>query len=211
MKWVPSRIWEGRQVVLIGGGPSLASFDFARLGGKSVIGCNDAFRLGPALVPFCIFGDQSWWERNKWELEQYAQAGGKVFTCSASPAVHSYKLDWLQVLQREKQGLHEGNGVGWNASTGAAAINLALNLGGREIFLLGYDLGKQGTKTHWHSHARRDTQEEVYLRFCAGFEHIVRALPKFAPNCRVVNVSNGSSRLRCFPTISFENFWGMLQ
>lgn len=197
--WTPnSHEWQGQDAHLIGGGPSLKGFDFSRLKGRNVIGCNDAMHLGAEIVSYVIFGDSGWWQRNRFELERYR---GKVV--SVAPSLLEYNLPNIFKMRRERDGVHMGSTLGWNYSTGAAAINLAISLGATRIFLLGYDLGKQARTTHWHIYNQKDIVESVFERFLRGFACVRQHLP---PGVEVINVTDGSSRLLCFPRISFEEY-----
>jgi hypothetical protein len=209
--WNLTRVWEGQDAILIGGGPSLKGFDFEWLKGRNVIGCNDAYRLGPDIITLCLFGDACWFTGNKFLIDssfaKFPSPSGlpRVVTCSQSLGQQTH-IPWLYCVGREKMGLHDGNKIGWNFSTGAAAINLAINLGASRIFLLGYDLGNDPKgHPHWHNHNDKPVKEFSYKRFQAGFGEINRDLPKY-PNVKVINVSDGSSKLAFFPTITHEAF-----
>ena len=193
--WVPGREWEGQAAFLIGGGSSLERFDFTLLTGLNVIGCNDAFHLGPEIVRVCVFGDAGWWHRNKWHLEKYA---GRIVT--NAPSLMHLRIPNVQKMKRIRDGIHNHDTLGWNYSTGALAINLAISLGAVKIYLLGYDLTNVGNKSHWHKYGKA-TREFCFSRFLRGFETLKAALPA---GVSVVNVSDGSSKLNCFETISFE-------
>jgi len=194
--WTPPKQWEGQDAFLIGGGPSLTAFDFSRLRGRNVIGCNDAVFLGPEINSYVIFGDPSWWQKNRHTLEHYT--GHLVTNC---PGVLHFNIPNLFKMTRERDGIHSGTVLGWNYSTGAAAINLAVSLGAMRIFLLGYDLGNKGTTSHWHKHNGKTTQEYAFQRFMRGFAMIKTCLPK---NVKVLNVTDGTSRLDCFERMPFE-------
>lgn len=204
-KWEITEEWKDQDVCVIGGGPSLRGFDFDRLKGRNTIGCNDAFRLGPEIVKICIFGDSSFFHKTKWDLEKYT---GRIVTCA--PGLMNLKLDWLHQVPRRKSGLQNDSTLGWNFSTGAAAVNLAISLGAKRIFLLGYDMGKVEGKTHWHNHNPKLIKEASYDRFILGFRSIHHHLPLF-PEVKVLNVTDGSSRLPFFPMIGFESFWRYLE
>lgn len=201
--WTPTPEWQGQEAYLIGGGSSLASFDFSRLQGKNVIGCNAAFHLGKEIVPICIFGDSSWFHKQKWALEAY---GGRVVT--NAPGLEHLKAKWLFPMNRIRDGVHSGDTLGWNYSTGAAAINLAISLGARTIFLLGYDLGYSAAgKSHWHNyHTDKKPKEETYKRFIRGFQAVKADLDRKYPDASVWNVTDGSSLLPVFPRLSFLRF-----
>jgi len=198
--WTPSPEWKDQDAFIIGGGSSLQGFDFSQLQGKNVIGCNDAFRLGPDIVQICLFGDSSWWEHNKQDLRYFL---GRVVTCA--PTCLSLNLDWLLQMKRIRDGLHEGDTLGWNYSTGAAAINLAVTLGATRIFLLGFDLGMQNGKFHWHNYNLKRLNTEPFVRFTRGFHTLAKSLGRL-PNVGVFNVTDGSSKLPVFDRIPMLEF-----
>jgi len=201
--WEPIKEWEGQDAFLIGGGPSLAEFDFAQLKGLNTIGCNDAFHLGPSIIRICLFGDRMWWERNKHNLELFS--GRIVSDC---PFLLPYELPYLLKMSRLRDGLHSGSTLGWNFSTGASAINLAITLGAVRIFLLGYDLTNKEKTSHWHSYNKKIIREDSFQGYIRGFEMVKRCLPA---EVKIINVTDGSSRLNCFEKITFEDFQRILQ
>ena len=203
--WIPSKEWLGQDAHLIGGGASLLGFDFNFLCGKNTIGCNDAYRLGPSVVHTCVFGDTSWWEQNKYALEKFT---GRVV--SISPTIRHLNLSWLRQLSRIRDGLHDGNTCGWNYSTGATAINVAISLGADRIYLLGYDLTQKQGKSHWHNHRKAPTLASNFSRFQRGFDRLAKDLPKY-PGIEVINVSDGTSKLTTFRTITFEEWKAVMR
>ena len=125
--------WSGRDVFVIGGGPSLTDFDFNLLRGRCAIGCNQAFRKGAEICQICAFGDNDFWEACGQELEGF---GGWVATCYPVPE----KTPWLARYARQDDGLAFGPTLAWNGHTGALCTNLALSLGALRVFLLGMDM-----------------------------------------------------------------------
>lgn len=201
--WTPPNEWSGRDSYLIGGGSSLKSFDFSLLKGLNTIGCNDAFKLGPEIVKICLFGDASWFNRQKWELEKFPN---RVVTLA--PDALAYRVSWLLKMVREMHGLGKGFTLGWNYSTGAAAINLALSLGSRRIFLLGYDLKRnEKGESHWHNYFRPNiTPDSSFSRFLKGFHKLNEEAVVAYPDMRVYNVTDGSSALPFFERMDFGEF-----
>jgi len=202
--WIPKPEWKEQAAFLIGGGSSLRGFDFSLLKGKNTIGCNQAFRLGPEVVQYCLFGDSGFWQKNQVDLSKFP---GKVVTCT--PVLQSKPVPWLLQMRRIRDGLHEGNILGWNYSTGAAAINLAVSLGAHRIYLLGYDLGVLPETTppgklssHWHTHYPNITKDYAFQRFLRGFNTVAASLKQHYPHVEVINVTDGSSKLDVFPKIS---------
>jgi len=201
--WTPSREWAGQDAILIGGGPSLTEFDFNLLKGLNTIGCNDAYRLGSEIVNTCVFGDPNWWQKNKWELEKFK---GRLVT-NAQTLLH-LKIPNLLKMKRIRDGIHGGDTLGWNYSTGALAINLAISLGAVRIWLLGYDISNKDMKSHWHNHNPKATQDYAFDRFTKGFKMVKTCLPR---EVRVFNVTDGSSKLDCFEKVSFAVFYSSLK
>ena len=201
--WTATEEWKDQDAFLIGGGPSLTGFDFESLAGRNVIGCNDAFHLGERIVSICVFGDASWWQKNKFKLEKFKNP--IVTNC---PVVLPLKVPGLRKTRRIRDGLHNGTNLGWNYSTGALAINLAVNLGVKRIFLLGYDCQKMGNHHHWHNHNQKHIHDSSYHRFIGGFRTLKKAL---TPGVDVFNVTDGTSALDAFPTISFLTFQTVLE
>jgi len=204
MLWAPKKEWEGQRAYIIGGGSSLEGFPFQLLAGRNTIGCNEAFRLGRSVVDTVIFGDAAFFHKRKWELETF---GGRVVT--SAPSLLSLQCDWLKLMGRVRDGLHEGNQLGWNYSTGAASINLAYSLGAAEVYLLGFDMAPSAIgKTHWHRHSLRNPDGASFSRFKRGFVTLAEAVKKTP--MRVLNVTDGGSELPAFDRITFEQFYQIL-
>lgn len=200
--WTPGREWDGQDAFMIGGGPSLAGFNFESLAGKNVIGCNDAFHLGERIISICAFGDASWWQKNKFKLEKFKNP--IVTNC---PSVMPFKVPGMRKMRRVRDGIHSGSSLGWNYSTGAMVINLAISLGAKRIFLLGYDCQRIGKQHHWHNHNQKHIHDSSYRRFIGGFETLKKSIP---PSVEVLNVTGGTSALHAFPTISFDMLQAVL-
>lgn len=189
-RWEPGRIWEGEDVYVIGGGSSLHTFDWNLLRGCNTIGCNSAFILG-AVVSICIFADVGWWDRIG--CKRLAEFGGLVV--ASNPSFDEIDLPpWVLVMDRED--VHEGlytDRLGFNGNTGALAINLALRLGAKRVFLLGFDmrLGTAG-QANWHDVRYEKANPEVYTVFSERLGSVARDVPKKFPGCEVVNVSDVS-------------------
>jgi len=197
--WTPTQDWLGQDAFVIGGGSSLQGFAWDKLRGKNTIGCNDAFRLGPEVVKFCLIGDASWFQRNKWDLAKFT---GRVVSCA--PTLLNIHLGWLLQMERLRDGLQTGSTLGWNYSTGAAAINLAVTLGATRVFLLGFDLNRNlAGQSHWHGHRKQQTADVSFIRFQKGFARLAVALKAGRPDVRVLNVTDGGSALTVFPTQTF--------
>lgn len=190
--WTPTPVWRGSDVFIIGGGPSLQSFDWRKLRGKHTIGCNAAFRLGKDTCRLCFFSDGHWFYRMEQELSFFE---GRLVT--HSPEISS-DHPWISVVARKEIGLHK-DAVGFGGNSGCSAINLALLMGAQRVFLLGFDmrLGSSG-RMNWHNVSVEPSNPDVFPKFQEGFEAIARDLPTVFPGCSIVNLTD-SSELSVFP------------
>lgn len=190
---------------VIGGGPSLRSFNFSRLAGKQTIGCNQAFLLGVHTCRVCVFGDnppppaKSFWREFGDELSWY---DGWVVT--NHPDIPD-SPPWLHRFKRIDEGLcDDGETLAWNRNTGALAVNLALTLGASRVLLLGIDLQTVPGATHWHRRAIETPTPEHHARFADGFASVSLMLSQgMFPGRQVVTISDGPVRLDCFPVLTY--------
>ncbi len=140
--------WDDQPVCIVGGGPSLRGFDFARLAGRRVLAVNEAFthfsaNLLPADAVFSL--------DNNWARHRCAE-----MTCFRGEKYLAVQDDyWLYVDQSatmlrrlRRPGLSEDPGaVHICGTSGYGALNLAYLKRARQIFLLGFDMAGSG---HWH-------------------------------------------------------------
>ena len=202
MPWTPERCWEGKDAFIIGGGASLKAFDFSILKGRNTIGCNDAFRLGEDVCKVCLFGDASWFQKNRIDLGEFKNP---IF--HVAPSLVKMNMPGYNALHRKPKGLWDGNEIGWNFSTGAGAINLAINMGAKRIFLLGIDLHLTEGKSHWHNHRPRLTPDPIFQRFLKGFQFLAESLklPKYQ-GIEILHVIDEHSALPFFMKMPFREF-----
>jgi hypothetical protein len=201
-------MWEGEDVYIIGGGTSLKTFDFNRLLNKNTIGCNSAFALGGDICDVCVFGDWKWWRHfGKKLLETFP---GMIIT--NSPRVGRINHDRVFAMRRQTRGLSTDR-LGWNRNTGALAINVALLLGAKRIYLLGYDMklgteGEREGKANWHDLRYEKEKPGVYKRFQQGFENVVRDWKAMFPDREIINLTE-DSELVGFPKESIVAHFSM--
>src|SRR5690606_35193402 len=108
-----------------------------------------------------------------------------------------------------------------HGNTGSLAINLALILGAKRVFLLGFDMklaprdeatnrhGREHGLRHegranWHDVRYEAAQRDAYPRFMSQMVHIARSLPEVFPGCEIVNVTDDSN-LNLFPKVSIRD------
>jgi len=229
MTYIP-KIWHGEDVWIIGGGSSIIKvFDipndvvmavrnyqkpmsvFSRymsfLKNKNVIGVNIAFKLGD-WVDIAFFGDRTFGLKYRKELEEFPNY---VMTCSATVA----KDDNFIYIDKDRNhvtGISPYPGkICWNNSSGAAAIDLAIHLGAKRIFLLGFDMNlDQQNHQHWHNAYRREHDEQVAKRALPFTIHI-KPFQKIADEAKLNDVSvynvNPYSNINVFEKIDFRGMY----
>ena len=202
--WLPeTQIWEDEPCYIIGGGPSLKNFNWNLLFEKNVIGCNAAFYIGVDLIPIMIFGDGAFLRQHRSGLDNYSKNGGLVIT--NSHIVNRFDPpEYLKQMKKANRGLIK-DGLGWNANTGASAINLALLFGANPIYLLGYDmkLSPEGEK-NFHNAYNDTPNTKAYDRFLRGMAEVARDLPQLFPGHQVINLEDDTSALKVFQKESLK-------
>jgi hypothetical protein len=170
MNWKVPLMWDGADVWIIGGGPSVPkqfgipnrviqsvlngsaspsvySPYMEALHDKHVIGINVAFLIGN-WIDMVFFGDGNFFLQN---FEKLAEFPGLKVSCDFKSA----KYDWVKNMARDGDkllGLTTKPGhVSWNHSSGAASICVAANAGAKRIILLGFDMKLDDSNLqYWH-------------------------------------------------------------
>lgn len=206
MFWKPSPIWQGQAAYLVGGGSSLRGFNFELLRGRNTIGANHAFGLGADIIKFVVFADKDWFDKVKHDLKKYT---GEIV--SLSTGLQDLNLPWIHKMNRVKDGLQmKDYDLGFNHSSGAIMINLAARLGANPIYLLGYDLSfDERKRSHWHAHYTAPSRPDSFIRFQRGFSILKQSMDRQRPDIKVINVinmTNGTSNLKLWPSITMGEF-----
>jgi len=202
--WKIDPVWLGGDVFIIGGGHSLHQFDWPLLHGEHTIGCNDAYKLGERVCKVCLFGDGSWYKHHRDDLSRFANP---VFTNVTG--LRKAKDLWLWFVKRYGTGLHS-DGIGWNGNTGAAAINLAILLGAKRIYLLGFDMQRIDDKSNWHVVNVRPaaTTPKIYEMFARGFKRLVHDWKAKFSDVEIYNVTDCSALSSdLIPWLNPTEFW----
>ena len=170
MIWSIPHMWNGGEVWILGGGPSVPKqFDIpdsviadvvqgrstpaayspymSAIHNKHVIGINVAYTIGD-WIDIVFFGDEGFYKNHKQGLAKFP--GLRV---SCHPLAE--KTNWIKYTPRAFRHNHgltkRGSEVCWNGNSGAAAINLAVHLGAKRIILLGFDMHLDpSAMMHWH-------------------------------------------------------------
>ena len=199
---------------IIGGGPSLKRFDFSRLSNEFTIAINRAheFIKDPSII-FFIDEDGFY---NKLMEKEFGGAVRMKFQKSRSLKIalnisgRNYGNNIYSVPLSEKpemtfdlkEGLYDGGNSGY------AALNLAVCMGVKTIYLLGYDMkgdGK-GNQAWFHSGYEQKGKESNYKDWIKDFERIAPVLKN--KGIKVVNL-NPNSELKCFEFGNIDNIKDM--
>lgn len=171
MRWNVPPIWEGDDVWILGGGPSVTKqfgipddvVNKVRTGELPpsayspymkeihdchVIGINVAYLIGD-WIDMVFFGDAKFYLRHCQALAKWP--GLKV---SCTPTIE--KVPWIKYLAKDASHPYgissKRNCISWNHNSGASAVSLAVHLGAKRIILLGFDMKNDETgKKHWHN------------------------------------------------------------
>lgn len=183
---------------LVGGGPSLAHFDFELLRGQTLIAVNDAALRLPWATAL-ISADRTWIAHR--EKEVLAFQGERYLVVSEGKPRPLSGVIYLR--QTTDRGLSSNPGtIHVRGNSGYAALNLAFLKGARQIILLGYDFS-QGHQ-HWfpkYPWQPSRANETYYQRWAAEF---VNTLPQLRQvGVDVIN-ANPASRIEVFPKVSLS-------
>lgn len=141
---------KGKDVYILGSGPSLAGFDLSKLDGKIVIAVNHSIEFYPS-AQYLVFGDAIFLKTTTCDFSNYL---GILVT----PERHKDAAK-LQVMpetrkfffepRRDEVYLNAKKGLFHPCSSGIMALNLALQFRASEIFLLGFDYFYDKGNTHF--------------------------------------------------------------
>ena len=229
MIWQVPRIWDGGDVWIIGGGPSVSrqfevpdkvvqevmagtlppsaySSYMSFLHDKHVIGVNVAYMIGD-WIDMVFFGDKGFFLAHQQRLADFP--GMKV---SCEPTTD--KVDWVKFVTRDTKHSRGISGnpkmVSWNNNSGAAAINVAVHTGAKRIILLGFDMKLNGSNNqHWHDVYKRGVITGEKRMRNLPFDRHRRGFPVIAQDAQKMGVEilncNLDSRIECFSKVSLKD------
>lgn len=210
-------LWQGKTVVLIGGGSSLTVYqvEHVRNSKARCIAVNAAYLIAP-WADVCYFADSQFW---KWhdqgvecaglEPEEVREkfrgfAGQK---CSIQNSGANVTDEAVHIL-RNKTFPQHGKGLSTDPealmtgrNSGFQALNMATLAGARRVLLLGFDGSPIQGKTHWHGAHPRPTPIDAYPHYRQALSAAESELKKLG--VEVLNCSPGSM-IDTFPKVSIE-------
>ena len=151
MQWKVPKIWQGEEVYIVGGGPSVKRLKIEALEEKRIIVANNSYRLFPN-ASFCFFMDHDeWYVHHKEELD--ATFTGNLVSChhklKTASGVLFLENNGNKGLSRNPGSVTNGN------NSGTGAINLAFLLGATTIILIGFDMRMVEGKHNYHDECFR--------------------------------------------------------
>lgn len=195
----------GRQVFVIGGGPSVKSVDLSLLKGKPVICLNNAYQIYPEATAL-YWCDESWIGKHYDNVMSHPCQ----LRFTARHTADGYIKKDIQatamatVLKRTGDyGIDMDINCVRGNNSGAHMLNLLGNMRVRQIVLLGYDMSMNGGASHWHAGHGLPMGNYVYE------ELFIPSITSMAPGLKnlkvdVVNCSDKSA-LTCFRKERLEN------
>lgn len=178
------KIWNDEVVYIVGGGPSLKGFNWDRLSGKNVIAINRAYEVLPN-------ADVLYWTDSRfyrWYRKDINNFKGMKVTCRPivdKPSdVILLKANNSFNIDTRPEFLSHGNNSGY------AAINLAVKLGAKKIYLLGYDMKSNPKNSHWHTGYQTHHNKDIYNKMIKSFDSIPSELKRLGVECFNANIKS---------------------
>lgn len=189
-------IWDNETVYIVGGGPSLSNFDWKRLEGKKVIAINRAFEVLPS-ADVLYWTDSRFW---KWYGNEIKKFKGLKVTCRPYSPI-SYDVILLKAVNN-KPYESDPSHISHGNNSGYGAINLAVKLGAKKIYLLGFDMESDVNKTHWHTGYDAKHNHGIYTKMIQSFSVLAPVLSQMGV---IVYNANPKSNLKAFNMCSIES------
>lgn len=197
--------WKDETVFIIGGGPSLKTYvpDIDVLKDKKCIAVNNAYQLAP-FSPIMIFADHMWYG---WHKETLKEFNGIKFCGAWGGNKKQYDESVIYLDRIKKDGLDFREGFICGNNTGYQAINLAINLGAKEIVLIGFDMGFDDKgNSNWHDDHKRKGRAGIYEdTMIPTFQSINDVLKDSNKDVTIYNI-NSESNLKTFKFKKIEEF-----
>lgn len=187
-----------RNIIIIAGGKSVASYNIAGLSKKGmVIGVNDSFlNFDECFVGITM--DRVWIEARIDKVLEKKKPFFARYACTKyieskiryNSNIRLFHCDETNQVSFDPEKL---NGT----SSGMCAVNLALQLKPDFIYLLGFDM--HGARWYDYDFKNWEPKGNKFLKWIRQFEEISQHYKN------IINV-NHMSALRCFPTMTYEEF-----
>lgn len=177
-EWIPGHL-DGQDVYVIASGPSLIDFDFSRLDGKKKIVISHASRF--VSPDYLVFLDRSVMETLSQDFysQDYKTVVGK--NVHLQPKCQLTRINYSNTPQ-----MNPTHGFWGAKSTGYFALNLALSMRAKNIYLLGFDCCG-------HEHKVNFYDAKKVKGYCRGggerYEGMIKGFEKFSQYSNIINLS----------------------
>lgn len=201
---MPDKAWKGERCFVVGGGPSLINFDWELLRDAGrIIAVNRAIEKVPwADMMFSMDSRlYQWYHERRLEMKPEAlQAydnfeGYKVWLDS-----HCYQfrpdIYMVRFLGKSGVSLSLQRGIYSGGNSGYSAMMLAVVMGCNPIILLGFDMGHDNGRSHFHDGYPVRSCNPLTRSWIQGFDEAAPRLQE--TGVQVIN-ANPHSNIRCFP------------
>ena len=155
------------------------------------ISCNGSYILASGNI--CYSSDPAWY-REAWD--SISKLPFKEYLCPFDTGIEAVQR--VDSSQERLRGTKNDRSLYLGHSTGYAAIDLALLRGAKEIYLLGYDMGKNNNNEahYFGDYPESIRKESPYDKFILDFKDYDKTLELFGSsiiNCTI------DSNLKAFP------------
>jgi len=207
---IPNRPYVNRRVFVIGGGPSLKGFDFKKLNGEIVIAVNRAWESTNCAFTFFL-DEQFWgWTDNgtfgKDKPAKWLEHPSYKITVNRAGFPYPEDISVIDFNGSAKFPESIKTGIYCGSNSGFAATNLAIALGSREIYLLGFDMDNEtdpyDIMNHFHSGYPEKQNNTSFNMFKYEFDELAHYVK--GENVKITNL-NKDSKMRAFPFGEFND------
>ena len=173
---LPDGSWKNERCYILGGGPSVKSFDLTATAGTRVIAVNRAYEIcsWADIVTSC---DDCFYGWHKDDPRFRAHHGLKVMILvDPNPNLESDVWVVPGLIERCVGSIENGLGHGW--SSGYGALMLAIALGCAPIYLVGFDMqGDSATNKQiwWHDGYPHQVDAACYQKYADEFRWVAHS------------------------------------
>jgi hypothetical protein len=219
-----ARIFDSKNsdsVFVVAGGPSLSGFDFSLLDGKDVIAVNKA--VDHIKKPsYFVTVDYTYLSKSDHSIKTYSDRGIKtVFIASTSLSkkndtyvdtkhnITYSRLNEFNHIVESNCSVNAESGFSSNftnfangTNSGFCAVQLAISLGYKNIYLLGFDYNTDGERTHFHN--SYNTRSNIFERIAKYKENIITAIKLNNGRANIISCSATSALNEYLPYMDFN-------
>lgn len=193
--WEPDQSFQGETVAIIGGGPSLATFNLGLLKGHRFVATNSSCRrLAQIAAPDDIlyFTDNSWAENRPELVDGWP---GRAVTSNRNARIRiGSSVLWFDILELTTWAQTRPDYV--QASSAHIAACLAARMGAARLVLIAMECREIGGRTHGHDDYRMQDLNPFTERFIPGWDALAAVFDRIG--VAVVNATPGSA-ITAFP------------